>query len=296
MSSSNPKITVFTPCYNRGKTIRNTYESLCRQKSYDFEWLVINDGSNDNSHDVISDIVLHHNAPFSINYINRSNYGLMYTINEAVLLSKGQLFFRLDSDDYATDDAIETILKYFPKIFKENLCGITFLSLGHNKKVNGYHPFHGEKICDFTSYRAKYKGTGDRAEVCQVEILKKYPYPQFPNEKFCPEGLIWNRIANDYMSLYIPHPIYVKSFPDDSITSSIYSVLRANCYGTTQYYFEIVTNKRLPVFYRLINCIKYYRYAIYTNKNLLRGIPLWITIMTLPIALGVIIRDKLLNK
>ena len=87
------------------------------------------------------------------------------------------------------------------------------------------------KECDFFSYRNIYKAKGDRAEVIKTSVLKKYPFPQFEGEKFCPEGLMWNRIAKEYTAIYIPKAIYIREYMPDSITSSVVKTLKKNAQG-----------------------------------------------------------------
>lgn len=289
-------ITVFTPLYNRAQTIGKVYESLSQQTCYDFEWLVINDGSTDNSGEIMKDIIKNHNLPFPISYIYQENKGLTRTINEALNLANGILLFRLDSDDFALPNAIKDILHYYPLIKNDNtLCSITFLSLKSNGQINGMHPFNKVVRSSFSDYRDKYKAKGDRAEVMKLEIYRNFKYPEIVNEKFCPEGIIWNRLSNQYDAIYIPKAIYIKSDCDDSITANVYTYLRKNSKGVTLYYKEIMCNIHFSFSYRFKNAIKYYRYAPYAKASMIKGIPLSMLI-ALPFGFFVVICDIIKRK
>ena len=291
MTNNKVLITVFTPLYNRAKSIYKVYESLCQQSCYDFEWLVINDGSTDNSDIIMNEILQNHNSSFPISYFYQENKGLTRTINKALELAKGILLFRLDSDDYALSDAIQNISDCYSLIIDDNsLCSITFLSQRCNGQVNGIHPFNEITRSNFAEYRDKYRAKGDRAEVMKIDVYKNFKYPEISGEKFCPEGVVWNRLAMQYDTLYIPKAIYVKGDYDDSITANVYQYLRRNAKGVTLYYKEIVINSHFTFRYRFINAIKFYRYAFYAKVPLFKEIPICMTV-AFPIALMVIAKD-----
>lgn len=290
-------ITIFTPTYNRAYSIKKVYDSLCQQTIFDFEWLLINDGSSDNTEEIISDILSKHDNSFPIRYICKENEGLMRTINLATELANGEFFCRLDSDDYALSTLVQLIIENAHFIRgKEDLCSIVFLSQKNDGIINGFHPFSKPTRSNFTEYRDKYNAIGDRSEVMKTDVLRKYKFPEFNNERFCPEGLVWNRIAQKYDAIYIPKAIYVKSDVDDSITSKIYYHLKNNCTGTTLYYYEIITNKKLSFKYRFINTVKYYRYAFFAEANIFSGIPKFLCLLGLPCGLLVMLYDKIKYK
>lgn len=287
-------ITIFTPTYNRAHLIKKVYYSLCQQTIFDFEWLLINDGSSDNTEEIILDILSKHDNSFPIRYICKENEGLMRTINLATKLANGEFFCRLDSDDYALPTLVQQIIENAHFIRgKEDLCSIVFLSQKNDGNINGFHPFTKPTRSNFTDYRDKYNATGDRSEVMKTDVIRKYKFPEFNNEKFCPEGLIWNRIAQKYDAIYFPTPIYAKGENEDSITSQIYVYLKKNCKGTSLYYYEIIINKKLSFRYRFINTIKYYRYAFFAKANIFRGIPKHLCILGLPCGLLVMLYDKI---
>lgn len=158
----------------------------------------------------------------------------------------------------------------------------------------GYHPFEVPTVCDFSSYRYRHHGKGDRSEVIKTEIYKKYKFPEFEGEKFCPEGLVWTRIAQDYEALYIPEMIYVKGAPNDSITANVYNHLRKNCKGTCLHYYEIITNPKCSYRFRFNCLIRYYRYALYAHFPIIKGIPLHLLVVGLPLGMITYLRDRFL--
>ena len=103
------KITVFTPTYNRGYIIDNLFQSLKRQSYTDFEWIVIDDGSDDDTENMFQKFQSVDNG-FPIIYKKVNNGGKHRAINTGLNLAKGELFFIVDSDDYLTDSALERIV------------------------------------------------------------------------------------------------------------------------------------------------------------------------------------------
>lgn len=290
-------LTIFTPVYNRAHLVKRVYDSLCRQKSFGFEWLVINDGSSDNTDEVVKDIISQHKAPFTVHYVSRENRGLMRTINQGLDIAKGELFCRIDSDDYATDNLVASIQKYWPLIADdEQICSLAFLSQNEHNQTVGYHPFKNQQRCNFTDYRSRYGGIGDRNEVMKTTVFRRFKFPEFNGEKFCPEGLVWNRIARQYDALYIPEAIYVKESTSDSITADIYRYLKRNADGVTLYYIEIVKDKSQPVKYRWINAVKYYRYSAVSKRAHAEEMPVLFGLTAYPVGLVVRLYDKIKNR
>ena len=105
------KVTVFTPTYNRAYIISELYESLKKQDFTDFEWLVIDDGSEDHTEDLFKQWQNEYND-FPIRYYKVNNGGKHRAINKATELAKGELFFIVDSDDKLVSDALEKIVSW----------------------------------------------------------------------------------------------------------------------------------------------------------------------------------------
>lgn len=105
------KITLFTPTYNRAYVLETLYRSIQRQTFRDFEWIVVDDGSTDNTEDLVNSWMEEKNF-FPIRYYKQANGGKCRAINWGLDLAEGELFFIMDSDDYLTDDAMETVVKW----------------------------------------------------------------------------------------------------------------------------------------------------------------------------------------
>lgn len=136
-----PKITVFTPTYNRGNLLRCVYESLQKQTYKDFEWVIVDDGSTDETERIVTE--LKNEAKFPIIYKKKKNEGKHIAINEGCCLARGEWFFIVDSDDYLTDDALDAVNYYSNKIRdKSDFAGVVGLRGGQTVK----HGLNTKKI------------------------------------------------------------------------------------------------------------------------------------------------------
>lgn len=216
------EITVFTPAYNRAYILENLYRSLQRQTFKDFEWVIVDDGSTDNTEELIAGYLKESND-FSIVYEKVKNGGKHRAVNTGVLLASGNLFFIVDSDDYITDDALQIIHDEALLIEKDKIkeyAGLIGLKGYPDGKISGT-TFEG-KILDATYIEAPGLGiTGEKADVYFTDVLKKFPFPEFENEKFMPESVLWNEIAAAGLKLrYFNKVIYIFEYLPDGLTSS----------------------------------------------------------------------------
>lgn len=215
------KITVFTPTFNRGYIIENLYKSLQRQSYKNFQWIVIDDGSEDDTEKLFEKWTNEDNL-FDITYKKVKNGGKHRAINRAIEIAEGELFFIVDSDDYLTDYALEKVIKWEATIKNKNefagVAGVKGYSI--NSRVG--NTFKGEYIDATSLERNKNNITGDKAEVFYLDILKKYKFPEFEGEKFVTEKVVWNQIAYDgYKIRWFNEIIYICDYLEDGLTKSM---------------------------------------------------------------------------
>ncbi|GFO86210.1 glycosyltransferase family 2 protein [Anaerostipes butyraticus] len=252
------RITVFTPTYNREYILGKLYESLKRQTFTDFEWLIIDDGSEDDTKKLVEKWSKE-KKEFSIRYYYFENSGKQREINRALDLARGELFFTVDSDDILTNDALEKIDRWEKALPKDKkFCGLA----GSDGDMTGKatNPlFKGEYI-DAT-FLNRYAETGlfighDRPWVLYTEVHKKYKYPEFEGESFITEAVAWNRMAQDgYQIRCFNDVIYMREHQEDGLTNSILRTLIENPRGYGLWLNEMMQQldysymKRLKVYY-----------------------------------------------
>lgn len=213
-------ITVLTPTFNRGGGLQSLWDSLQKQTVKDFEWLVVDDGSTDGTKNLITQ--LQEKSDFPIRYIYKNNGGKHTALNVGIQTICSELTFIVDSDDCVTDDAVESILKIHKKYRSQNnICGYAFLRAFPDGKVNGKKFDVDEKIGSYIDVRVNGDDTGaDKAEVFKTHCLKEFPFPEYPNEKFLGEDLVWARMARKYEMVHINKAIYVGNYLEDGLTNN----------------------------------------------------------------------------
>ena len=218
-----PLITVFTATYNRGHLIQRIYQSLLRQKEFNFEWLVIDDGSQDQTEDLFNDWTSRDN-PFEIRYYKQENRGLIRTLNRGIELARGEYFAKIDSDDYVVDDYTTNISKWVASI--ENSTSIYAVS-GVRVTPDGI-PLKGKwpdiprelGFVDATDLeRAAYDLDADMCEAWRTDVLRNYPFPVWNGEKFAPEQIVFNQIALDgYKIRWYPVAMSICEYQEGGLT------------------------------------------------------------------------------
>ena len=175
-------VTFFTPTYNRAHILPRCYESLCNQGSYDFKWLIVDDGSSDNTKELVEQWI-HTENRFEIYYIYKENGGLHTAFNVAVKEADTEVFVCFESDDIFTSDAMTIIEKNWARIRKSRCVGFISLCKDMEGKLIG-KPYP-DKV-KATWYREHRRiAPGDKQYVFRTEALKKvFPMPEFPGEKY----------------------------------------------------------------------------------------------------------------
>ena len=265
MMQSRTLITVFTPTYNRRETLTRLYESLLNQTYKEFEWLIVDDGSNDNTIDLIEK--LNKENKLIINYISQLNGGKHRAINTGLDNARGEYFFVVDSDDYLPNNSLEIIIDHISKIDNEMIAGVAGRKYyTDNTPVGGVFP-HSKFISDHIEKTYINNIKGDLAEVYKTSILKDYKFPDYPNEKFCAEGLIWNRISKKYRTLFFDQPTYYCEYLEDGLSfNSIRNRRNSPNYAMT-IYKELAQDKRLPFIIKVRTYINYWRFSFFNDKG-----------------------------
>lgn len=224
-------VTVFTPTYNRAYILGDLYHSLQRQTCMDFEWLIVDDGSADDTKALVASWQGEEN-PFPIRYVYQENGGKCRAINRGLKEADGRLFFTVDSDDYLTDDAIEKVIRWEGELPKDgHFCGYVG-NRGITPTQTPNRLFPGGYL-DGTALDRYDQVDGERAFVFYTEIHRKYLYPGFPGEKFLTEAVTWDLMAHDgYKMRFYNDIIWIWEYKDDGLTRAGYRVFLENPQGT----------------------------------------------------------------
>ncbi|GGC88401.1 sugar transferase [Flavobacterium lutivivi] len=224
-------LTIFTPTYNRAYCLHQLYESLVGQTNKDFLWLVIDDGSSDNTYDLVQSWIAQNKI--EIQYIKQENQGMHGGHNTAYKNIKTELNTCIDSDDYMPNDAVDKIIKTWDRRDKSmDTCGIIGLDAYKDNRIVGTKIPDEVKYASLNELYSKYKIKGDKKVVLQTEIVKKYPaYPIFTNERFVPLGILYTLIGNDYVSICSNDVYCIVEYLPDGSSRNIFRQYKKNPLG-----------------------------------------------------------------
>ena len=247
------KITIFTPTYNRAYILKNVYNSLLRQTYRDFEWLVIDDGSTDDTEELIKSLI--NEKKITIRYFKKENGGQHTALNYAIEKTEAEMLMIVDSDDYLTDNALERVIFWESTIKdKSNYAGVSGLKVYPTGEVIGPEWEHEENHIDATNLERIDKNLyGDKAEVYYTNVLKKFaPIPVFEIENDVEKAVLWNRIAYaGYKIRWFNEGIYVCEYLQDGMTKNIRQNYLRNFRGYTSWMKEQIAMQ--PTFKRKLS-------------------------------------------
>ena len=258
-------ISVFTPTYNRADLLHRLYDTLVLQTYKNFEWIIVDDGSEDNTKDVVSSFVKE--GKLNIHYVQQKNGGKHRAINTGVGLSKGELFFILDSDDILPNNALELVVKtYQPIKHDRSFAGVSGIDGYFDGRIIGSGLPDDSIDCNSVDIRYKFHVTGDMKEVFRTSIMKEFSFPDIEGEKFCPEALVWNRIAKEYKLRYFNKIIYKVEYQSEGLTSNIVKVRMKSPITSMMCYAEML-DLNIPFKDKMKAAINYWRFRLCYNGS-----------------------------
>lgn len=230
------KLTIFTPTYNRAYILGRLYDSLRSQTCKEFEWLIIDDGSTDDTERLVEGWMGKQNT-FPIRYYKKENGGKHRAINDALDLAQGKLFLCVDSDDLLTEDAVAQISEWENANDEKTICCIAgnwnYCGAEEENPLFEQTPVIADFFDRYPRKNNHYFFIGhDRAWVFYTDIHRQYKYPEFPGEKFMTEAVAWNRMAqNGYRLLCYNRTIYYCTHQEDGLTYASRENFHKNPYG-----------------------------------------------------------------
>jgi len=258
-------VTIATPTFNRAHLLPRLYKSLCNQSCKEFEWLVVDDGSTDNTERVVAGFI--EENKLKIRYIRKENGGKHTAVNLATKEAKGELFFIADSDDWLPNNAIADVTEVYNKIkVDKEIAGICGLDMYADGTIVGNGLPQDEFNASPQDIRCRWNVRGDMKEVFRTSVLREFPFPEIPGEKFCSEALVWNRIGKCYKLRYINKPIYTVEYQSDGITSAITRARMLSPVATMMTYSEWFDDA-MPIKQKVRIALNYWRFRFCASKR-----------------------------
>lgn len=255
-------ITVLTPTYNRAYTLPRLFKSLCDQKCKNFEWVVVDSESTDNTGPLLDEFKK--SAPFPVRIIQQPKLGKHVAVNSGVLSAEGDWIFIVDSDDALTPDAISTIENKLSEFNSDKLVGLCFRRAYFDGKMIG-RSIDNYDVMKLTPTEAGNLLKGDLAYVFKKEVMLKTPFPVINGETFVPELYIWNKIGDQGdIYFFINKYIYLCEYLPDGYSLNFSKNLRRNPRGFLLYYRSQIAREKniINKMKRAIRAVQCYLYIL----------------------------------
>ncbi len=261
-------LTVFTLTYNRAYCLNKCYESLLRQTSDDFCWLVIDDGSTDGTKELVEQWQKEC-TKFQIRYLYKENGGMHSGYNVAYENIDTVLSVSIDSDDWMTDDAVEKIVRFWAQYGNDSVGGIVGLDIDPSGRVIGTELPDKRQIKIYDFYN-RYHGKGDKKMVYRTELMRPIKAPEYPNERLFPTCYRYFLIDLDYDMLVLNEPLSVVDYAADGFTNNIIRQYKKNLNSFIYYRKFIMSYPNATLMHK-------YKFSIhYVAECLLKGERKWL--------------------
>ncbi len=292
-------LTVFTPTYNREKTLPWTYESLKRQSCKDFIWLVVDDGSTDHTKEMLQSWQKEENG-FQIRYLYKDNGGMHTAHNLAYEAIETELNVCIDSDDRMAAGAVEKVKKKWRRVRGKGYAGLIGLDADlHTGQIIGTGFSDRQKETTLGAYYGG-GGSGDKKLVYRTDVIRSVPpYPVFEGEKYV--GLAWKyrKIDQNYKLAVLNEVLCEVDYQKDGSSATMWRQYLENPKG---FAFLRKEAMRAPINRRrkVLDCIHYCSSSqIAGNRSYIRESPdEFLTMLCTPAGWGLtwLIRKRAKNR
>ncbi len=258
--------TVFTPTYNRARLLKRLYESLKEQSDKDFEWIIVDDGSKDNTEEVVQGFIKEKSIP--IKYLKKENEGKHIAINVGCDMAEGELFFIVDSDDYIPKEAIEEVKRDWKK-YRNNtgIAGLVYLKAWENGNLMGRKFEKDEFISNHVKEYNKGGVWGEKLKILRTEIFRKNKFPKYENEKYVGEHVLWIQVSRKYDLVYINKVLYIAEYLEDGLTMAGRKLRIENPLGGIKG-AQVLMQKDMCLKLRIKNNLLYSAYSFFAEKSI----------------------------
>jgi len=255
------QFSIVTPTFNRAKYLPRIYECLRQQNNIDFEWIIVDDGSSDNTKEIVESLI---DRDVYIKYIYQENAGQLSARNTGTKNADSYILTKLDDDDLLCQGALEKVWNYFSiktGKFQDNCVCLSGLCQYETGEIVGKKFPDDYFVSDHIRYRQNKHIHGDKSEFYVTSIFKKYPFPVIQDEKNMPPHIVHERIARDYTTLYVNHVFAIKNFMEGGLSTQKYVYKYTK--GSELYHNEA----SMPPFNLKLKIHHSSRYIFFAKKN-----------------------------
>jgi glycosyltransferase involved in cell wall biosynthesis len=293
-----PLVTVLTPTFNRAHTLARLYESLLAQSFRDFEWVIVDDGSDDGTSALVESWTTE--GDIDVQYRSQQNSGKHVAVNRGVDLARGEFTTIIDSDDYFLPNALGALVDHWnriPSAERAKFSGVVGLCAYDDGRIIGDRFPRDPLDCDSVELTYVYGVTGDKHSMLRTEALRQFPFPFEEIRGYVTEALVWNRMAFEFRERHVNEVVKVVEYRPGGISGQALELLIRTAPATRQFFLE---EARLP--HRLKRARRLRSHANYSRFSLHAGIGIreqareapsrgaWLALF--PLALLLYLRDR----
>ncbi|MFD0940101.1 glycosyltransferase family 2 protein [Pedobacter boryungensis] len=249
MKETRIEVTVLMPVFNSELYLRNSISSILNQSFTNFELIIINDGSTDESDNIIRSF-----NDSRINYVNNpSNKGIVAVLNEGLNLSNGKYIARMDADDIATPHRLKIQLQFLKANPEYKLCGTYALKMNEygekSSKIRPPKQYANIKVSQL------FKNSFIHPSVmADASIIKSFGYKE--EYKYAEDYFLFSEIIMHHKAINIADIGLYYRVHNESISATRISEMSLSERKTMQYLlsflFDEVTEKRLIIHHSLL--------------------------------------------
>lgn len=255
-------LSIFTPTYNRSELLKRAYRSLCEQTNHNFEWIIIDDGSTDNTSQVVQAMIAE--KKIVIQYYRQENGGKHTAFNYAADIARGELLLCLDSDDWMERKAVDNIISCAPNVLDSDYGMMAYKRDTSGKMLcNDLPDVHRGMF----GYGQEFGSVGEYAVIYKTKVLKSYPFPVFEGEKFLTEAVHFDYIElQGYTLCPLPQVVQVCEYQVDGLTQNLYRIMLANPQGYQMYHAQRI-NLANTLAGRIRHAVCYHAFRLMTKDK-----------------------------
>jgi glycosyltransferase involved in cell wall biosynthesis len=293
-----PLVTVLTPTYNRAHTLPRLYESLVAQSFRDFEWLIVDDGSEDNTGVLVRSWL--ETGEMEIRLHRQSNHGMHFAVNRGVEMARGEFIALVGSDDWFVPEAFERMVRHWndiPVSEQARFAGVVGLCATEDGRIIGDRFPADVFDSDPVELHYVHGVSGDKQGMLRRDVWQEFPFPYEDLHGLVPDALVWNRMAQKYRERYVNEVYLVKGYEAGGLTSRTLELQVRAAPASRQFFLEEAmlphTLRRSRRIRALANYARFSFHSRISLRGQLNDAPsraAWL--MLLPLGFGLYLRDR----
>lgn len=253
-------ISIITASYNRANFLRRIAQSIAIQEHSDIEWIIVDDGSVDDTAKVVAELTAEFPS-LVIRYIYKPNGGKHTAINVGAREARGQYSLMLDSDDYIAPDGLQNLREELDKIKeRDDLAALLLLRVTEEGKLLGSVPAEAIEGTYRKLFLATKILTGDYAWCFRTEALRQYPFPEFENERFLTESVMFCRMSGPRNIRFVNKALQIGNYESGGLSDRFKQLSENNPLGMMLRDKEQISYSDLPIRLRIYCGLRYWKY------------------------------------